>query len=46
MTSPTRRHSSNPAFTQSAIAAVKQWLYAPLPYEGIVTVTVNFAPAR
>lgn len=34
--------SSNAAFTQSAITAVKQWRYSPLPYEGILTVTVNF----
>ena len=34
--------STNDAFTQAAIAAVKQWKYTPIPYEGIVTVTVNF----
>lgn len=34
--------SSNAAFAQSAITAVKQWRYSPLPYEGILTVTVNF----
>ena len=34
--------SSNAAFTQSAITAVKQWRYNPLSYEGILTVTVNF----
>ncbi len=34
--------STNDQFAQSAIAAVKQWRYTPLPYEGIVTVTVNF----
>jgi protein TonB len=34
--------STNEAFTQAAIAAVKQWKYSPIPYEGIVTVTVNF----
>jgi TonB family protein len=34
--------SSGPFFERSAIDAVKQWLYAPIPYEGILTVTVNF----
>ena len=34
--------STNAAFAQSAIAAVKQWRYTPIPYEGILTVTVNF----
>ena len=34
--------STNQQFTQAAIDAVKQWRYTPLPYEGIVTVTVNF----
>jgi TonB family protein len=34
--------SSHAAFAQSAITAVKQWRYSPLPYEGILTVTVNF----
>jgi TonB family protein len=34
--------STNDQFAQSAIAAVKQWRYTPIPYEGIVTVTVNF----
>jgi TonB family protein len=34
--------SSNAAFAQSAITAVKQWRYSPLTYEGILTVTVNF----
>jgi TonB family protein len=34
--------STNDAFAQAAIAAVKQWHYTPIPYEGIVTVTVNF----
>ena len=34
--------SSHPAFTQAAIAAVKQWEYTPIPYEGIVTVTLTF----
>jgi TonB family protein len=36
--------SSAPAFERAAIDAVKQWRYTPLPYEGIVTVTVNFSP--
>jgi protein TonB len=34
--------STAPAFEQAAIDAVKQWRYTPLPYEGIVTVTMNF----
>jgi TonB family protein len=34
--------SSHPEFAQAAIAAVKQWRYSPLPYEGVLTVTVNF----
>ena len=34
--------STNDAFAQAAIAAVKRWRYTPIPYEGIVTVTVNF----
>jgi TonB family protein len=34
--------SLNPLFDRAAIAAVKQWQYTPLPYEGIVTVTVKF----
>jgi protein TonB len=34
--------STNDLFTQAAIAAVKQWRYTPIPFEGIVTVTVNF----
>jgi len=29
-------------FAESAVEAVRQWRYAPLPYEGLVTVTVNF----
>jgi TonB family protein len=35
--------SSNPAFTRSAIDAVKQWKYAPLGFEAILTVSVNFS---
>jgi TonB family protein len=34
--------SLGPLFDRAAIAAVKQWQYTPLPYEGIVTVTVKF----
>jgi TonB family protein len=34
--------STNPAFTQSAINAVKQWKYAPIGFEAILTVSVNF----
>jgi TonB family protein len=32
----------SPLFDRAAIAAVKQWQYTPLPYEGVVTVTVKF----
>lgn len=38
--------STNDAFTQAAIVAVKQWRYTPIPYEGILTVTVNFTIPR
>jgi TonB family protein len=34
--------STNAAFAQSAIAAVKQWRYTPLGFQGILTVSVNF----
>jgi TonB family protein len=34
--------SSAPAFTQAAIEAVQQWEYTPIPYEGVVTVTLTF----
>jgi TonB family protein len=34
--------STNDLFARAAIEAVKTWRYTPLPYEGIVTVTVNF----
>ena len=34
--------SSNPAFTRSAIDAVKQWKYVAIGFEAILTVTVNF----
>jgi TonB family protein len=38
--------STNDAFAQAAIVAVKQWRYTPIPYEGILTVTVNFTMPR
>ena len=38
--------STNPAFEQAAIAAVKQWRYTPIPHEGVVTVTLNFTVPR
>jgi protein TonB len=34
--------STNGAFAASAIAAVKQWRYSPLGFQGILTVSVNF----
>jgi protein TonB len=34
--------STNDTFARAAIEAVKKWRYTPLPYDGIVTVTVNF----
>ncbi len=34
--------STNETFTRAAIAAVKQWRYTQIPFEAIVTVTVNF----
>ena len=34
--------ATNAAFAQSAIAAVKQWRYAPIGFEGLLTVDVNF----
>ena len=34
--------STNDAFARSAIDAVKQWKYAPICFEAILTVTVNF----
>lgn len=36
--------ATRPEFAQTAMEAVRQWRYTPLPYEGIVTVTVNFTP--
>jgi TonB family protein len=38
----TLKSSTNGAFAQAAIDAVKQWRYSPINYEGVVTVTVNF----
>ena len=35
--------STNAAFTRSAIDAVKQWKYAAIGYEAILTVRVDFA---
>jgi TonB family protein len=34
--------STNDAFAQAAIAAVKQWRYTAPGFEGILTVSVNF----
>ena len=34
--------STNDAFAQSAIAAVKQWRYTAPGFEGVLTVNVNF----
>jgi TonB family protein len=34
--------STNDAFARSAIDAIKQWKYAPIGFEAILTVTVNF----
>jgi TonB family protein len=34
--------STNDAFSQSAIAAVKQWRYTAIGFRGVLTVTVNF----
>src|SRR5206468_936516 len=38
--------STNDGFAQAAIDAIKRWRYTSLPYEGIVTVTVNFTLPR
>jgi TonB family protein len=38
--------STNAAFEQPAIAAVKQWRYTPLPHDGLLTVTINFTLRR
>ncbi len=37
--------STNDAFARSAMDAVKQWKYAPIGFEAILTVTVNFTMA-
>jgi TonB family protein len=37
--------STNDAFARSATDAVKQWKYAPIGFEAILTVTVNFTLA-
>jgi TonB family protein len=37
--------STNDAFARSAVDAVKQWKYAPIGFEAILTVTVNFTMA-
>jgi TonB family protein len=37
--------STNDAFARSAVDAVKQWKYAPIGYEAILTVDVNFTLA-
>jgi protein TonB len=42
----TLKSATNDAFAQAAMEAVKQWRYTPIPYEGIVTVTVNFTLQR
>jgi TonB family protein len=42
----TLKSATNDAFAQAAMEAVKQWRYTPIPYEGIVTVTVNFTLPR
>lgn len=34
--------STNDAFARSAVDAIKRWKYAPIGYEAILTVTVNF----
>jgi len=34
--------STNDAFARSAIDAIKRWKYAPIGFEAILTVTVNF----
>lgn len=35
-------HSTNAAFAQSAVDAVRRWAYTPIGFEAILTVTVNF----
>ena len=34
--------SGHPMLNQAAIEAVKRWRYAPIGFQGILTVTVNF----
>ena len=34
--------STGTPFEQAAIDALKQWRYVPIPYEGLITVTINF----
>lgn len=38
--------ATSPLFAQAAVEAVKQWRYAPIPFEGLVTVRVNFTLER
>jgi TonB family protein len=38
--------STSDAFAQAAVEAVKRWRYTPIPFEGVVTVTVNFTLPR
>jgi TonB family protein len=38
----TLKSATNDSFARAAVEAVKQWRYSSIPYEGIVTVTVNF----
>jgi TonB family protein len=42
----TLKSATNEAFAQAAMEAVKRWRYAPIPHEGLVTVTVNFTLPR
>ena len=39
----TLKSATNDSFAQAAVEAVKQWRYSPVPYEDVVTVTVNFS---
>jgi TonB family protein len=38
--------STNSAFERPAIDAIKQWRYRPLPYDGLLTVTIHFTLQR